>query len=116
MIVILIITVTEIIYPSFTVLPAPTNLRTVSTASTSVTLAWDAPDSSSLSTPLVSYTITVGNSVQRTVTSVQLQYTVRQLVPFQEYKFSVRANFAEWGRSESISINVRTLEDGKLLM
>ncbi len=101
------------IYPSFSVLPGPTNLRSTSTTSTSVTLAWDAPDSSSFSTPLTGYTV-MWNSVQRTLMSVQLQYTIRQLIPFQEYQFSVRANFVNGGRSESISINVSTLEDGKL--
>ena len=117
MMVILIITVTVIIYPSFSVLPGPTNLRSTSTSSTSVTLAWDAPDSSSFSIALTGYTIIVlGSSVQRTLTSVQLQYTIRQLVPFQHYQFSVRANFADGSRSDFVSIHVRTLEDGKLLI
>ncbi len=119
MMVILIISVTKLyILLLFSVLPGPTNLRSVSTASTNVTLTWDAPDSSSFSIALTGYAITIllGNSVQRTVTSVQLQYTIRLLVPFQEYQFYVRANFADGGRSDSISINVRTLEDGKLLI
>ncbi len=114
MIVILIITVTVIIYPSFSVLPGPTNLRSISTTSTSVTLAWDAPDSQSYSIRLTDYTITIlGNSVQRTLMTGELEYTVDQLDPFQEYQVSVYANFAN-ERSDFVSINVRTLEDGKL--
>ncbi len=96
---------------SFTVLPVPTNLRSVLTASTSVTLQWNAPDSSSFSITLTGYTV-LWNSEQTTLTTSQ--YTIRQLVPFQEYQFSVHANFADGGRSEFVSINVRTLEDGKI--
>ncbi len=113
MMVIMIITVTLITLSSLidlTVLPVPTNLRSVLTASTSVTLSWDAPDSSSSTIILTSYTV-MWNSEQRTLTTKQ--YTIRQLVPFQEYQFSVHANFAEGGRSEFVSINVTTLEAGK---
>ncbi len=89
-------------------MPAPTNLRSVLTASTSVTLQWDAPDSSSFSVRLTSYT------VMWQITLTTSQYTIRQLVPFQEYQFSVRANFAGGGRSDFVSIDVRTLEAGKI--
>ncbi len=92
-------------------MPAPTNLS-VLTASTSVTLQWDAPDSNSFSITLTSYTV-MWNS-ERTLSPGLLQYTIRQLVPFQEYQISVRANFADGGMSEFVSINVTTLEAGKL--
>ncbi len=103
----------KISFFSFTVLPAPTNLRSDRTA-TSVTLAWDAPDSSSFSVRLTSYTV-MWSSEQTTLSPSQLVYTtIRQLVPFQEYQFSVRANFADGDRSDFVSINVRTLEAGKI--
>ncbi len=94
-------------------MPAPTNLRSVLTASTSVTLQWDAPDSSSFSVHLTGYTV-MWNSGQAALTTVQLQYTIRQLVPFQEYQLSVHANFADGGRSEFVSIDIKTLEAGKI--
>ncbi len=76
-----------------------------------MTLQWDAPDSSSFSITLTSYTV-MWSSEQATLTTSQ--YTIRQLVPFQEYQISVRANSADGGMSEFVSVNVRTLEAGKL--
>ncbi len=95
-------------------LPGATNLRNPTTQSRSVSLMWDPPDTTSITVQLVGYSVQVTGTggVTSMLTTNLRSIVITDLVPYQQYQFSVNAIYEEGNIGETVSILVRTRQEG----
>ncbi len=95
-------------------LPGATNLRNTTTESRSVSLMWDPPDTTSISVQLVRYSVQVTRTggVTSMLTTNLHSIVITDLVPYEQYQFSVNSVYVEDNIGDAVSIVVRTRQDG----
>ncbi len=96
------------------VLPGPTNLRNPTTESRSVSLMWDPPDTTSITVQLVGYSVQVTGTggVTSMLTTIHHSIVITDLVPYEQYQFSVNSVYQLGNIGDAVSIVVRTRQEG----
>ena len=78
---------------------------------------WDRPDTTSITVTLIEYSVQVTGtggftSMSHTTNSNSLSIVINNLLPYQQYQFSVSAIYEEDNIGEEVSIVVRTRQEG----